>query len=997
IQTEKKLYCFGKKGRSPGLAAAPKAEEWTAPGEKKKLQVVPYEVLLNPGQYVSAGSGEPPAVKVLVKPTDAVQWALYYPPLAEPGADVQPDQVCNQTSGNDAARCLTLRAEQRMRVGRVEEARSDIAQSLRFAPDNAEAIALLSVISVVKNDTGEALHLARRATTLDASSARAWISLSYAQQANLKLDDALASAVRAAELDAKSSTAKSRVAELLMSLGRTRAAEPAALAAVEINPQDSRARSVLGFVHLAQIDINKARADFQAAIERDSSDPLPRLGLGLAIIRDGDLPAGREQIEIAVALDPTNSLIRSYMGKAYYEENSKARDKLAGTQLELAKRLDPNDPTPWFYDAIKKQTDNRSGEALIDLEESVKRNQNRAVYRSQLLLDQDLSARSASLARIYDSLGFDQLGLSEGMSSLAVDPGNFSAHRFLVGAYSDTPRYEIARVSELLQSQLLQPLSLTPVPPQLAEADFGALAGAGPGAVSFNEFNPLFVRDNIGLQASGVFGSDKTRGDEVIVSGLSGPVSYSLGQFHYQTDGFRANDDFSRDIYDAFAQIALSPWSAFQAEVRTAKTRTGDITQRIDPDNFSPNFRRDIDSEVYRLGYRYSFSSASHLLFSLIRQRRDESQIDRSTQRFPAFTITESRVDRVDSATTAPEVRWSFTAPHYTLDLGGGYYNESLHDLSRTSRAGRLIFPPIPFPVTPTIVDNTGTVLHTTTYGYWSFDLLGKLRATVGLSHDNASQSTPLLGREQTNPKLGLVWKPTDATTLRAAGFRVLKRNLGANQTIEPTAVAGFNQLFDDVNATDAQTYGLGIDQRFSTHWFGGGEITRRHLDIPVLQTRSNTFGPQQQRETHERVYLYWLATPRISVSAEYFYERLDRTPTPATISTNPRQVATNRFPLGIQYHHANGLFATLQTSYVDQRVGFPAAAAGLTNEGSRFWITDAALGYRLPQRRGIVSFEIKNLFDRRFGYQDADLNGEPKLPLFSPDRLFLLKLYLTL
>ena len=49
IQTEKKLYCFGKKGKNPGLATAPEPEKWPAPGEKKKLQIVPYEVLLNPG------------------------------------------------------------------------------------------------------------------------------------------------------------------------------------------------------------------------------------------------------------------------------------------------------------------------------------------------------------------------------------------------------------------------------------------------------------------------------------------------------------------------------------------------------------------------------------------------------------------------------------------------------------------------------------------------------------------------------------------------------------------------------------------------------------------------------------------------------------------------------------------------------------------------------------------------------------------------------------
>ncbi len=49
LQTEKKLYCFGTKGKNPGLAAAPEPEKWPKPGAKTKLQVVPYEVLLQPG------------------------------------------------------------------------------------------------------------------------------------------------------------------------------------------------------------------------------------------------------------------------------------------------------------------------------------------------------------------------------------------------------------------------------------------------------------------------------------------------------------------------------------------------------------------------------------------------------------------------------------------------------------------------------------------------------------------------------------------------------------------------------------------------------------------------------------------------------------------------------------------------------------------------------------------------------------------------------------
>ena len=66
-------------------------------------------------------------------------------------------------------------------------------------------------------------------------------------------------------------------------------------------------------------------------------------------------------------------------------------------EYAIAKELDPKDPTPWFYDAIAKQTTNRPVEALQDMQKAIELNDNRAVYRSRLLLDSDLAARSAAL------------------------------------------------------------------------------------------------------------------------------------------------------------------------------------------------------------------------------------------------------------------------------------------------------------------------------------------------------------------------------------------------------------------------------------------------------------------------------------------------------------------------------------------------------------------------------------------------------------------------
>ncbi len=83
-------------------------------------------------------------------------------------------------------------------------------------------------------------------------------------------------------------------------------------------------------------------------------------------------------------------LLRAYLGKAYFEEK---RAPLDSEQFDIAKQLDPNDPTAYLYSGIAKQTENRPVEAVQDLEKSIELNDNRAAYRGRLLLDKDRAAR----------------------------------------------------------------------------------------------------------------------------------------------------------------------------------------------------------------------------------------------------------------------------------------------------------------------------------------------------------------------------------------------------------------------------------------------------------------------------------------------------------------------------------------------------------------------------------------------------------------------------
>ncbi len=105
---------------------------------------------------------------------------------------------------------------------------------------------------------------------------------------------------------------------------------------------------------------------------------------------------------------------------------------------KLAEKLDPQDPTPWLYSALLNQENNRINDAIRDLEKSQALNDNRSVYRSQLLLDQDQAVRSANLAAMYQDAGMDDVALREASRAVNYDYANYSAHLFLANSYNAT-------------------------------------------------------------------------------------------------------------------------------------------------------------------------------------------------------------------------------------------------------------------------------------------------------------------------------------------------------------------------------------------------------------------------------------------------------------------------------------------------------------------------------------------------------------------------------
>jgi Tfp pilus assembly protein PilF/outer membrane receptor protein involved in Fe transport len=898
------------------------------------------------GNRLVAGLAAPAAISALIKPEDAVQWVLRYPPIT--------DQV-------DVAGLSS--AERLLRAGSVDEALAEIDAELSAKPTNTDAHALRAVIQVAKNDKAGARGSARKATELDAGNYRGWLALSYVQQAGFELDAALESARKAESLRADSSLAHARVAELLLSLGDVKRARTAAWAAIAASPAESHAHTMLGFVHLAQIDTTAARADFSAAIDRDSFGALPRLGLGLAMIRDGELIEGREQIEIAVALDPSNSLLRSYVGKAYYEENTRLRDELAKTQFGLAKQLDEMDPTPWFYEAIYAESLNMPASALQELQESIERNGNRAVYRSRLLVDDDAAARTASAANIYENLGFEKLAIVESTKALGENSSNYSAHRQLADAYSNLPRHGIARESEELQAQLRQPVSLASVGRQLGTDSLAIGKDSGPARPGANEFNVLFNQNDVRIQFDGLAGNLDTWGDQFVASALVDRFSIAMTQLHYETDGFVENDAAVKDLYGLLMHGQISASSSIQLEARRADFVVGQTFFAFD--EFPLPMTIGDRSDSLRVSGFHDLGASGNVVWSGIVENRK-----REARSFPDGALFTNS----DADPFAAELEYSRRFGAFEIVTGASYIEEierfelQLVDI-HTKSANAFLYAQWNSP-------SRALGLHAGLAAEWF-----KERSFSELSPDRDP-----IDRDQLSPKLGVVWSPAAGTTLRAAAFSAVRRPFVRSQTIEPTQIVGFNQFFTgfesfygDVNGMVSDRVAAAVDRKFTATTFGGMEFTARKIAVPTFETGRDA----SWREKTAHAYLYktfslaavggrsgdWDA----SFSADFEFESVDR-PLLLTGAEGIVDLRTSRAPFALRLFSDRGATLRVETAYISQKGNFSIGEGSpVVEKDDDGWITDVSIEQRLPRRHGTISVGVRNVFDQRIELVEID------------------------
>jgi Tfp pilus assembly protein PilF len=891
-------------------------------------------IKLNANQAGRASADQPPVQIETAKPFDAVAWALYHPPLPE-------------------------------------------------IPGKADALARQTIKAIVRSNVEEAAALAKQSLEQDSESAAAYMAQSYVDQALFDIPAALANSQRAAELAPESALIQARLAEVWLMTGNSRAAREAANRATTLDPRLSLSHTVLGFASLRDVNLDSAKQAFKEAITLDSAAPLPRLGLGLLKIRQGELEAGRAEIETAALLDPSNALLRSYMGKAYYEEK---RNSLASQQFAIAKELDPNDPTAWFYDSILLQSDNRPVEALHAQLHAIELNDNRGVYRSRQLLDKDEASRNVALGRIYNDLSFEQQARLQATDALAQDPGNHSAHRLLADSYVGQANLDAARQSELLQSKMTQPLNLDPLQPQLINSNLGLLDGNGPEGLSYNEYNPLFTRNGLALQLDASVSENDTWSNDAIVTGLYDRLAFSVGQYHTETDNLREDVSYEQDIINGFVQISLTESTSIQLEMSESEEEKGDVTQRLIPE-FSNNDTSQIESDISTTRISLNQSLTHDTTFSLSAIKRDQEIF--STDSTNPFVRVETNSDK-------------------TMDLYEAQINSKLDQTAWLAGVSRhteltervvdaIYLPPLSCPLPSCVINSREDLNQLRLYGYLFYEVSPLLSLTGGITHISEENETAD-DIKRTYPKIGFRLEPMKDSVFRLAAFRnrvsVIRTSL--YESLEPTHITGFNQLYDDLAQTDSWNYAASYQHRFSNNLHMGISSIYRDLettiDILEISTIPPTNTPQdiEYNDKYADLWINWTPSYQWALGFAYSYNRFDLEKEPQSTSSSILapdgilNLETHKLPVSISYLHPSGIISKLTTTFYDQKGKFIDRTGFNEQEGDDHGlITDLVFSYRFIKRLGSISLGVKNLFDENLNHEDRntyDANG----PTFS-------------
>jgi outer membrane receptor protein involved in Fe transport len=332
-----------------------------------------------------------------------------------------------------------------------------------------------------------------------------------------------------------------------------------------------------------------------------------------------------------------------------------------------------------------------------------------------------------------------------------------------------------------------------------------------------------------------------------------------------------------------------------------------------------------------------------------------------------------STVDITDVKSRTVELQLIQPFHDHTFILGASRFTEDWVLTESTKWSLNLLLPEPPYFVQYLSQNYPPRIFYSVSeyenlYFYNLLTLSDRLRLTLGVTQEKLEHISELVITE-TNPKFGLTWEAYENLTLRAAYMENLASPYSMSWTLEPTHIAGFNQLMPITGGTKTKVFGLATDAKINRSLFIGTEYQQLNQLEPMISSdtgsdRSAKYNVDYLGIDNEGVssFVYWSATKKLSMYFSYGQWRL------SNLRFSPEEQITKIIEFGINYHWPSGFYLLTDGEYIDQKLIWP-------NESiqSNFWNVDLSIRYRFPKRYGRVELMIKNLFDETIeinGYQ---------------------------
>ncbi|MCC7375975.1 MAG: FecR domain-containing protein [Verrucomicrobiales bacterium] len=979
------------------------------------------EVEVTTGQQAQVARGESPKVSPLQLTSRLIQWCFYYPAVLDP-ADLSFDAPALEALAPALARyqqgdlpgaaqvlppnperfgdsAAVFAAALKLAVGQLAEFD---ALAARLSPPPATLKALSWLVAIIRQEEVATHPVSHPSTPSE------WLAWSFVLQSRFDLPGAAHAAKQAHSLDPAFGHAWIRYAELEWSLGHANEARRALAKGRELSPRNPRIGILQGFLHLAAANTSAARESFQDARDLDGAVGDAWLGLALCAAREGDSDEARRLFQIAAAMEPQRAVTRSYLGRAFDETRNPI---LAGHEFDLALRLDPADPTAWLYRGMHHQQTHALNSSVLDFQESLDRNDNRGLFRSRLLLDEDRATRQADLSISYAATGLSDVAARTASRAIEDDYANASAHLMRARALHELEdprrvdlRLEASRANHLLLANLLAPPGAANLSQQLSQQDYYR---AGSGGLFHGSSLSEYRSSGDWTESATLFGSDRR-------------FAYALDGQWQSLHGERPNA--AQELAQASLQLRqnVTEDDGLFLQAGMLRREGGDPSRLYDPETALRDYRfHEWQEPSLALGYTHAWGPGSHtlLLVSHVEERLEIYNPEpdilflRHDHGQPTSLLVDPFFDsRLDSRfpLTSAELQQIWQTPDHLVVAGVGYQTAELDSTQTLNRELSAIR--FDTQTSPEFSEARG-------YAYYTYRGWRPLQLTAGAVYQDitfprnagwAPISDDTNHRTELSPKAGFSLTPWHGGVFRGAFAPSLgSQDFASSLRLEPSEIGGFTQTFQGISPAAStgvlvgqsqQMLGLAYDQRLGARTFVG--IAAEELrswgsrDVGYVTHSGTAPVPDQTGQLSEHLdfrelalsfYATHLIGNRWAVGLRYRLsdDQLEsQFPTlPADLPglenfAGPTEAVLHELEGFALFNHECGFYAQWSSHWRGQH-----SSGGVdAPPDESFWQHDLAVGYRFHYRQADLRLGLLNLFD-----QDYRLN--PLNPYHEPPR----------